>query len=259
MDSILWLVASLALTLPAHFHSAGTSSTRHALPGPPGLEATEEFRSWKGKPGQELFVFYWEPRAPRPGGPMVSADQWKESVAGQTVTVHETSQFMGRPQRVLVAHLTFQSPEAQAMIYGTGLSRPEFSAILAKVARAKPAGPAGEPHRFQPPCSVCGKPSATLELLDVGSGLRLLYSGPGGSSGSTGTAVTPKEAAVLRSAFAPPYSFARIRTAHLYDDAGFCERCGGFYCPAHWNLTATGGGWCPKKHFKSLDPHASFD
>jgi hypothetical protein len=256
MNSIIWVVAILSLTLPSEFQSWGTKTSRQPLPGPPGAMALEEFRSWKGKPGQELYLLYWEPRAPRPGGPMVSVNQWEETAAGQKVTVHETSQFLGGPRHVMVAHFSIKSPEAQAMIYGSGFSRAEFSSILAGIGVTTPAG---EPSKFQPPCSVCAKPSATIELRNVAGEVRLMYSGPGGGSGSSGTPIEAKRIAAIRTAFVPPYSQAKVRAAGFFDDAGFCLPCGKFYCFTHWNVSTTGGGWCPSGHLKVLDPHASFD
>jgi hypothetical protein len=66
---------------------------------------------------------------------MQVAAKWPARVAGQQTEILETSIFMGRPQRVLVVHLTFTDPDATAMIYATGVERAEFEAILAGAVR----------------------------------------------------------------------------------------------------------------------------
>lgn len=109
--------------------------------------------------------------------------------------------------------------------------------------------------RTQPPCAVCGRPSAKIQIEPQGDAFRLVYEGPGGSTGPSGMSITRERRNAIEAAFEPPFEFARIRTAGFYDDAGFCERCGRFYCPDHWKISETGGGTCPKGHFKSLDPH----
>ena len=112
---------------------------------------------------------------------------------------------------------------------------------------------------YQPDCAVCGNASATIELLKDGQKTRLIYKGPGGSNGNIGDIVSDKRADAISRAFMPPYVIAKIKAAGFYDDAGYCTRCKCFYCPAHWNISGTGGGKCPKGHFKSLDPHWSPD
>jgi hypothetical protein len=74
-----------------------------------------------------------------------------------------------------------------------------------------------------------------------------------------GDPIGPKEAERISEAFTLPYSYARIRLARLYDDAAFCDSCNEAYCYNHWNVSDTGGGRCPKGHWKSLDPHWSPD
>jgi hypothetical protein len=79
------------------------------------------------------------------------------------------------------------------------------------------------------------------------------YKGAGGENGS-GDLITAERAQNILTAFAEPYAPDRIRAAGFYDDGGYCLDCQQFYCPTHWNITSTGGGRCPKGHFKSLDP-----
>ena len=86
----------------------------------------------------------------------------------------------------------------------------------------------------------------------------MTYSGPGGSNGS-GDSISAERARAIITAFTLPYDPNEIRAADYYDDAGYCLECRKFYCPTHWNVTPTGGGWCPAGHFKSLDPHWSPD
>lgn len=114
----------------------------------------------------------------------------------------------------------------------------------------------GDQQNLSPPCSVCGQRAATIKLSEVAGGWLLTYSGPGGSNGA-GDRVTADRAAAIRLAFTPPYAAANIDRARFHDHAGFCLKCGKFYCPTHWNVSSTGGGTCPNGHFNSLDPHWS--
>jgi hypothetical protein len=113
-------------------------------------------------------------------------------------------------------------------------------------------------HEFNPRCAKCGAAAATIQLFEEGGKWRLVYSGPGGSNGG-GDETAAKRADAIVAGFTEPYHKDRIRAAGFYDDAGFCLDCGAFYCAAHWNASSTGGGKCPRGHFKSLDPHWSPD
>jgi hypothetical protein len=129
----IWLVAVLSLSLPAAYGLSANSSEQVPLPGPPGFYATEEFRSWQAPGGKTLHLFFWVPRAPRDLGPMEVTAEWAVSVAGQSTKVFETSMFMGSKQRVLVTYLHFTNPEANAMLYASGLERREFETLLSGV------------------------------------------------------------------------------------------------------------------------------
>jgi hypothetical protein len=134
MPPSTWLIAVLSLSLPAEFHLA--ASTSESVPMLlPDQSAHEEFRRWEAPGGRALHLFYWQPRAPRDGGPMHAVAEWPAVVAGQAVKVYETDSFMGTRRRVLVTYLRFAAPqpEAQLMLYATGLSRTEFMAVLAQV------------------------------------------------------------------------------------------------------------------------------
>ena len=50
--------------------------------------------------------------------------------------------FMGRKQRVLVAHLGFKDQPASVMIYAVGVDRPEFESLLAGITRTEKDGSA---------------------------------------------------------------------------------------------------------------------
>lgn len=130
----LLLAAFLSLTLPPEYRAADTRVDTFPVPGPPGLETTEEFRSWNAPGGRSVYLFQWTPY-PRDLGPMKVAAEWPVRVAGQETRIIETSMFMGRQQRVLVVHLAGGKPRASAMIYAVGVARPEFESILAGVRR----------------------------------------------------------------------------------------------------------------------------
>jgi hypothetical protein len=130
-----------------------------------------------------------------------------------------------------------------------------------------------------PPCAACGAPSARVELVAPGElpadweqwkndqkdSFRryrdparwwLLFEGVAAGNGG-GDPVTTEEADRLAAAFGLPYSYARVHSAGLYDDAGFCGSCGLPYCSGHWQASRSGYGHCPEGHGKSLDPHWS--
>ena len=83
----------------------------------------------------------------------------------------------------------------------------------------------------------------------------LIYAGPGGSNG-LGDSISPERAAEILAAIANPTP-KTMKAADFYDGAGMCDQCGEFYCPTHWSISATGYGFCPRGHGKSLDPHWS--
>jgi hypothetical protein len=84
----------------------------------------------------------------------------------------------------------------------------------------------------------------------------VLYEGIAGEAG-TGTVIDAAEADKIAAAFEPPLSYAKVRTAQLYDDAGFCADCDAPYCYRHWHMSGSGHGRCPRGHGKSLLPHGS--
>jgi hypothetical protein len=117
----------LVFQLPVSWQETRRDSGR--LPGLiPNTSVEEVTAAWKGAHGEELYAFYWKPFAPRPGGPLVATRSWKHKVAGQEVTVSETSQFLGSQQKVLVTHL--EVPGAQVMIYGRNVGENFFNALL---------------------------------------------------------------------------------------------------------------------------------
>jgi hypothetical protein len=130
-----------------------------------------------------------------------------------------------------------------------------------------------------PPCAACGAPSARVELVAPGElpadwqqwtddqrdSFRryrdpapwwLLFEGVAAGNGG-GDPVTTEEADRLAEAFGLPYSYERVHSAGLHDDAGFCASCGLPYCSRHWQVSRSGYGHCPEGHGKSLDPHWS--
>ncbi|MFE0529856.1 hypothetical protein ACFW0V_19890 [Micromonospora parva] len=132
----------------------------------------------------------------------------------------------------------------------------------------------------EPPCAVCGRPAAHIELVapnsqptdwqrwsppqrDAYTAARqrhsgqqwwLLFSGIVAGDGS-GRPVDPAEAQRIADAFTRPYRYTAVTSAGFYDDAGFCGHCDAPYCYHHWNVSNTGYGTCPQGHGKSLDPH----
>ncbi len=130
-----------------------------------------------------------------------------------------------------------------------------------------------------PPCAVCGSPSARIELVapgdrpadwdrwsqdrkDAWAARRepdrwyLLFAGVASGNGS-GDPVSAQRAGQITEAFRRPLSWAQVRTAGFYDDAGLCQECDAVYCYRHWQVSATGYGHCPRGHGKSLGPHWS--
>ncbi len=135
----VWLVAILSLTLPSEYVLRSNRMQSFPLPGPPGTTTKEEFRSWVAPGGREVSLFYWTPSA-RDLGPMQVVSRFPARVAGQDTAIIETSMFMGRAQRVLVAHLGFPDQPASAMIYAVGMDRQAFALLLAGLERTKTNG-----------------------------------------------------------------------------------------------------------------------
>ena len=136
-----------------------------------------------------------------------------------------------------------------------------------------------EPILFEPRCTRCQAVASRSEIIPANqlprewaswprnrkqafeqyrdaSQAYLLYSGLGGSNGWVGDPISAKRVAKLIAAFETP-SVERFADADLYDSAGFCGLCQGYYCQSCWNISSTGGGNCPQCHLKSLDPHWS--
>ncbi|MBM4314328.1 MAG: hypothetical protein FJ122_10490 [Deltaproteobacteria bacterium] len=113
-------------------------------------------------------------------------------------------------------------------------------------------------ENLSPVCCKCGRPATNIKLIHETDGVRFCYEGICGGNGD-GDLVSEAEADAIRTAFTAPYTVEDIKLADLYDDGGFCRECLKFYCYRHWHVSKTGGGQCPKRHFKSLDPHWSPD
>lgn len=134
----------------------------------------------------------------------------------------------------------------------------------------------------QPLCAECSKTATLVELVPPGrlphdfrtwpENLRALYEQHYGrntnwhlivegvdAGNGIGDDIDEAEAARIARAFAEPYTFAKVHTAGLWDDAGFCEKCDAAYCYAHWHNDKVGQFRCPHGHWKSLDPHWSPD
>ena len=110
-------------------------------------------------------------------------------------------------------------------------------------------------HEFRPACAMCGGVASTIQLFNESGKWRLVYEGSdAGTGGPPGVEITPEAAQAIITGFTKPYTVKGIRAANFYDDGGYCLECRHFYCPTHWNISTTGGGTCPKGHFKSLDP-----
>ncbi len=111
---------------------------------------------------------------------------------------------------------------------------------------------------LSPLCRKCGRPATIIKLTTEASLMRFRYEGICGGNGG-GDLISEARAVAIRRAFTAPYTIERIQQADLYDDGGYCRECLEFYCFKHWHVSTTGGGRCPKRHFKSLDPHWSPD
>ncbi|WP_139829586.1 hypothetical protein [Mycobacterium gastri] len=129
-------------------------------------------------------------------------------------------------------------------------------------------------------CAQCGKQAAFVELVPPGlrphdfatwsDDDRRVYERHYGAGGNwhsifegieagngLGDDIGIAEAERIARGFAEPFTYAKVHSAGLYDDAGFCRRCEAPYCCAHWH--ERGEGFCPRGHWKSLDPHWSPD
>lgn len=109
-------------------------------------------------------------------------------------------------------------------------------------------------HEFRPLCSKCGEVASTFQLFNEFGKWRLVFEGSCAGNGSSGDEITYEHALAIIAGFTEPYSEQGIRSAGFFDDGGYCLECCKFYCSKHWHISTTGGGACPKGHFKSLDP-----
>ena len=109
-------------------------------------------------------------------------------------------------------------------------------------------------HEFRPLCSKCGEVASTFLLFNESGKWRLVFEGSCAGNGSSGDEITDEVAQSIVAGFTQPYTKQGVRAVGFYDDGGFCLECGEFYCSTHWSISTTGGGSCPKGHFKSLDP-----
>jgi len=109
-------------------------------------------------------------------------------------------------------------------------------------------------HEFRPLCSKCDKAASTIQLFNESGKWRLVYAGSDAGNGPNGDEITPEVARAIITGFTQPYTKQSVQAAGFYDDGGYCLKCQQFYCSRHWRISTTGGGSCPKGHFKSLDP-----
>jgi hypothetical protein len=112
---------------------------------------------------------------------------------------------------------------------------------------------------LSPVCCICGRHSATVQLVSEADGVRFIYEGLERGNAS-GDIISPARAREIRFAFTLPVTAAKLLAADLHrGNTGFCTKCSLFYCSAHWKISSTGGGICPEGHFETLDPHWSPD
>ena len=109
-------------------------------------------------------------------------------------------------------------------------------------------------HEFRPLCSKCGEVASTFQLFNEFGKWRLVFEGSCAGTGSSGDEITDELARAIIAGFTEPYTEEGIRSVGFYDSGGYCFDCRKFYCSTHWHISTTGGGNCPKGHFKSLDP-----
>lgn len=105
---------------------------------------------------------------------------------------------------------------------------------------------------LSPVCDVCGEVASTIKLVYDGKTVELIIEGICAGGGGS---ISQKRADKVRAAFALPHTAEKMALSGLDNDGGFCKECSKFYCYTHWNVTSTGGGWCPEGHLKILDPY----
>ena len=192
---------------------------------------------------------------------------------GDTIIFREPVVFEGYERFIEVAqvlrsrygaalHDLVPTDRSSTYLYGDCLSSPrtvdEARERIFSKAAGNPLENKSPAHEFRPLCSKCGEVASTIQLFKESGKWQLVYDGPGGSSGS-GVEIANERARSIIAGFTEPYTKQSIRAADFFDDGGFCLECGQFYCFDHWAISTTGGGRCPKGHFKGLDPHWSPD
>jgi hypothetical protein len=199
------------------------------------------------------------PEAAVSAADLVAAGLWGRAEGGYRWLDQEVVDFLQERQR--------ESDEEAAR--ARAREKEEEDEGLAELAEAMEAAP---------PCAVCGTPSARVELVAPGGfpaewerwpgtvrdtflhrepgQWYLLFTGVAAYNGY-GDPIEASRAGRIARAFRPPLSFAQVRTAGFYDDAGFCQDCDAPYCYRHWHVSESGYGSYPRGHGKSLDPHWS--
>jgi len=130
------------------------------------------------------------------------------------------------------------------------------------------------PMAVSPPCSECGAPAISIQLVPPGHELAENHErNTGGTSAERdrkpgqwwlqvtgpepgkvhGVSVDAGRARRITQAFRPPLRFAQVHTAGFHDDAGFCPGCDAAYCWQHWQASESGTARCPRGHSKNLN------
>ena len=192
---------------------------------------------------------------------------------GDTIIFREPVVFEGYERFIEVAqvlrsrygaalHDLVPTDRSSTYLYGDCLSSPrtvdEARERIFSKATGNPLENKSPTHEFRPLCSTCGEVASTIQLFKEMGKWQLVYDGPGGSNGF-GDEIEHERARATIAGFTKPYTVQGIRAADFFDDGGFCLKCSQFYCETHWGISTTGGGRCPKGHFKGLDPHWSPD
>ena len=129
MEKTDWAMAGITLSLAADLQL--TQAKCETAPSVIlNVLAEELFCRWEGRNDRTFVASWWDPYPPRPGGPMVSAEEWKASFLGKTVNVSRTSMFEGAKREVLMMAAEIPESHAWLNLHSEDLSKEEFNAVL---------------------------------------------------------------------------------------------------------------------------------
>jgi hypothetical protein len=110
----------LIFALPPEFVQVDDTSDESPSLIPGEAPTREDFRSYKTRDGNWIFMFHWNGFPAHDRGPMVVEQEWETVISGRPARISLTSTFFGIPQRVLTAHFQASNGDRYLIYTKTG-------------------------------------------------------------------------------------------------------------------------------------------